>query len=121
MRKEIIILLLILIGVGAVFMSGLSFDGLAGRLTGATTIMPDKTAYNNTKNCVDSDRGIFYSTPGTLKYTTASILGKKIVKEYADKCTTKAILAEYFCGGSFVRRVDTTCKNGCMNGACAAA
>ncbi|MFH1916163.1 MAG: Ig-like domain-containing protein [Nanoarchaeota archaeon] len=72
-----------------------------------------KDCSQTTTTCKDSDGGIDYAKYGVAVDTKNGI-------SYPDTCIDNNKLTEYYCSGTAVQKTQTTCANGCSNGACTA-
>jgi len=63
--------------------------------------------------CLDSDSGVENGVPGSVIVST-----EKVTRSYIDKCTAIDAHAEYYCKAGKQQVELSTCKYGCINGAC---
>lgn len=68
---------------------------------------------DSTSVCIDSDSGIENEVPGSVIVST-----EQVTRSYIDKCTAIDAHAEYYCKAGKQQVELSTCKYGCVNGAC---
>lgn len=79
--------------------------------------LEDNVKIDDTRECSDSDGGIFLNKKGTVTYKTG-ILFLKWYVDISDECNGNE-LTEYYCGGeNYFTKGVVTCEKECAEGRC---